>query len=55
MKEPQTEPDTRSEFDRFQDFAKKIVAVPKKEIDKQEQKEQAKKHKKRAPYKHIAG
>jgi hypothetical protein len=50
-----TEPPTSSEFERFQEFAKKIVAVPKREIDKQAAKEERKAQKKRAPYKHIAG
>jgi hypothetical protein len=37
MKTPaQTESDTRSEFNRFEDFARKIIAVPKKEMDKKQ-------------------
>lgn len=34
----QTESSQSSEFDRFKDFARRIVAVPKSEIDNEEAK-----------------
>jgi hypothetical protein len=38
--------DARSEAQRFDDLARRLLAVPKKEIDRQEKKEEkAKKHK----------
>jgi len=34
--QPDAAPTEATEFDRFKDFAKKIIAVPKEEIDKRE-------------------
>lgn len=42
---PQPE-DGRSESERFNSFAKKLLAVPKKQIDREEKKEAAKAKKK---------
>jgi hypothetical protein len=36
MKEPQTEPDTRTERQKFEDLARKVFSVPKKEIDRRQ-------------------
>lgn len=51
MKTPShTEPlptDTGTDFDRFKDFVKKIISVPKKEIDQQEAKYQRQKPKRK--------
>ena len=40
-----TNSETSKEADRFKEFAKKLVAVPKKEIDEQLKKEREKKEK----------
>jgi hypothetical protein len=32
--QPETEPDGRGEFERFEDLAKRLIAVPIAEIDK---------------------
>jgi hypothetical protein len=39
MKQPKREPNEKSEeFKRFEDFTRKLLAVPKKEIDQQKAK-----------------
>lgn len=35
-KQPRDENDTRTPHERFSDFAKKVLSVPKSEIDKRE-------------------
>lgn len=41
-----TEPEgSQSEFEKFEDFARKVVAVPKNEVDEQEKKYQAERKK----------
>jgi len=44
---PKPEPDTK-EFDKFRDLARKLVAVPKKEIDREAAKYERKKSKAKA-------
>ena len=41
VSDPKPDPteDEQSEFDRFKDFARKLIAVPKREIDEQREKE----------------
>jgi len=46
MKKPATKKPTSNEaFDRFQDLTRRLVAVPKKEIDKKAAEYERKKHK----------
>ena len=40
MKLPESKPDGLSPFDRFREFARRIAAVPKAEIDQEEEKYQ---------------
>jgi hypothetical protein len=43
-KAPKPKPDEKSpEYERFEDFARKIIAVPKREIDEQRDKQNGKK------------
>jgi hypothetical protein len=45
-KTPKPKPDEKSpEYERFEDFARKIIAVPKREIDEQRDKANGKKQK----------
>ncbi len=37
----------QSEFEKFEDFARKVVAVPKSEVDEQEKKYQAERKRKK--------
>ena len=46
-KQPNSTPTTHSEADRFKDFARKIVSVPKEEIDKKQAEYQAQRIKER--------
>lgn len=49
MKKTKPKADTPSEeFTRFQEFARKLIAVPKKEIDQQKAKYEKKKQKRQA-------
>lgn len=49
MKKPKSSKPPSEEFQRFQEFARKLIAVPKKEIDQQKAKyEKGKARKKQA-------
>jgi hypothetical protein len=43
MKKPKSKSQPSEEFQRFQEFAKRLMAVPKKEIDQQKAKYERKK------------
>lgn len=47
MRKPRKPPATQEDFDRFKEFARRLIAVPKKEVDREEEKYQKEKQTKR--------